>query len=90
MRVTCVGARNERARSVSKSGDLNKCKNKRGKVVTGDYGEIYYNLDEKVPKKKSAKDERRKRNFKKKTRNPFLPSSVQIHPLLLLPRVLLR
>ena len=40
MRVTCVGARNERARSVSKSGDLNKCKNKRGKVVTGDYGEI--------------------------------------------------
>ena len=25
MRVTCVGARNERARSVSKSGDLNKC-----------------------------------------------------------------
>ena len=50
MRVTCVGARNERARSVSKSGDLNKCKNKRGKVVTGDYGEIY-NLDEKVQKK---------------------------------------
>lgn len=59
-------------------------------VVTGDYGEIYYNLDEKVQKKKSAKDERRKRKFKKKTRNPFLPSSVQIHPLLLLPRVLLR
>jgi len=51
VRVTCVGARNERARSVSKSGDLNKCKNKRGKVVTGDYGEIYYNLDEKVQKK---------------------------------------
>ena len=59
-------------------------------VVTGDYGEIYYNLDEKVQKKKSAKDERRKRKLKKKTRNPFLPSSVQIHPLLLLPRVLLR
>ena len=92
MRVTCVGARNERARSVSKSGDLNKCKIREGKYVVtrGDYGEIYYNLDEKVQKKKSAKDERRKRKFKKKTRNPFLPSSVQIHPLLLLPRVLLR
>ena len=50
MRVTCVGARNERARSVSKSGDLNKCKNKRGKVVTGDWGNLLY-LDEKVQKK---------------------------------------
>ena len=90
MRVTCVGARNERARSVSKSGDLNKCKNKRGKVVTGDYGEIYYNLDEKVQKKRVPKTKDERGNLKKKTRNPFLPSSVQIHPLLLLPRVLLR
>lgn len=61
MRVTCVGARNERARSVSKSGDLNKCKNLREKVVTGDCGEIYYNLDEKVQKKechrRKTKDE---------------------------------
>ena len=89
MRVTCVGARNERARSVSKSGDLNKCKNKRGKVVTGDYGEIYYNLDEKVQKKECQR-RKTKEEIKKKTRNPFLPSSVQIHPLLLLPRVLLR
>ena len=89
MRVTCVGARNERARSVSKSGDLNKCKNKRGKVVTGDYGEIYYNLDEKVQKKRVPKTKDERGNLKK-TRNPFLPSSVQIHPLLLLPRVLLR
>jgi len=36
--------------------------------------------------KKSAKEEIKK----KQKRNPFLPSSVQIHPLLLLPRVLLR
>ncbi len=50
MRVTCVGARNERARSVSKSGDLNKCKNKRGKVVTGDWGNLLFYLDEKVQK----------------------------------------
>ena len=56
MRVTCVGARNERARSVSKSGDLNKCKIREGKYVVtrGDYGEIYYNLDEKVQKKKEC------------------------------------
>ena len=56
MRVTCVGARNERARSVSKSGDLNKCKNKRGKVVTGDYGEIWT--------KKSKKKECQRRKTK--------------------------
>ena len=66
MRVTCVGARNERARSVSKSGDLNKCKNKRGKVVTGDYGEIYYNLDEKVQKKRVPKTKDERGNLKKK------------------------
>ena len=61
MRVTCVGARNERARSVSKSGDLNKCKNKRGKVVTGDWGNLLFYLDEKVQKKechrRKTKDE---------------------------------
>ena len=58
-------------------------------VVTGDYGEIYYNLDEKVQKKECQR-RKTKEEIKKKTRNPFLPSSVQIHPLLLLPRVLLR
>ena len=60
-------------------------------VVTGDYGEIYYeyNLDEKVQKKECHR-RKTKEEIKKKTRNPFLPSSVQIHPLLLLPRVLLR
>ena len=59
MRVTCVGARNERARSVSKSGDLNKCKNKRGKVVTGDWGNLLL-FGRKSPKKRvpKTKDER--------------------------------